>query len=45
MLIDRIVDIKSVLTITVINTYWISSFVINYNEYYDAYPKRKLFPP
>ena len=45
MLIDRIVDIKSILTITVINTNWISSFVINYNEYYEAYPKRKLFLP
>ena len=27
------------------NQHIISSFVINYNEYYEAYPKRKLFLP
>ena len=45
MFIERITDIESVLTITVINKNWISSFVINYNKYYEAYPKRKHILP
>ena len=48
MFIERIIDIEFVLTVAVINKYWISSFVINSNKYYEVMvfrPLKQLIKP